>query len=370
MTGFDGTMSEISRLLTIWYSANFRPLPWRYTDDPFKIWLSEIILQQTRVDQGMPYYYRFVELFPSIADLANAQEHEVLRAWQGLGYYSRARNMHHCAKIIVNQYNGIFPDTCEELEKLPGIGPYTSAAIASIAFKRKVAVIDGNVIRVVSRLFGIQSETGTAHNKAQIGYIANQLISEADPAVHNQAMMEFGALQCVPKNPDCENCIFNSLCQAYALGIQNKLPIKPAKRSPRNRFFHYLVIERNRLFMMSKREGRDIWNGLYEFYLIEAEELLEFDQLALPDFLKTNNSFWLLADQSYVYKHVLSHQVIHCKFFRIKLNSEVDSMAIDHPGISFYSLLEIEALPKSVLITSYLDKNKLIGHKNISNFVT
>src|SRR5690349_7153792 len=218
-----------------WYEKNKRDLPWRETRDPYKIWLSEIILQQTRVSQGMPYYLRFIEKFPTVAALASASEQEVLRLWQGLGYYTRARNLHKCAKKVATDYKSVFPYSFDELKKLPGIGDYTAAAIASIAYQEPVAVVDGNVFRVLSRVFGIETEINSPKGKKDFTQLANELISKKHPEKHNQAMMEFGALYCTPKNPSCTDCVFSSQCFAFKKNLQLVLPVKTKNKAARKR---------------------------------------------------------------------------------------------------------------------------------------
>jgi len=262
-----------SKKIISWYEENKRDLPWRHTRDPYKIWLSEIILQQTRIAQGLPYYNRFVESFPDIISLADAKEDRVLRLWQGLGYYSRARNLHACAKKVRDELGGIFPQSFQELKKLPGIGSYTAAAIASFAFHEPVAVVDGNVYRVLARVLGSDQDISSSEGKAFFYEKANELIDKRQPDIYNQALMEFGALHCTPQNPKCDSCIFVKSCFAYQNGMQGVLPVNAKKQSIRKRYFTYIVIEyRGRLFMKKRQHG-DIWNGLYDFFLIESPRL-------------------------------------------------------------------------------------------------
>ena len=275
--------NRIAKELLIWYSDNKRDLPWRMDRNPYKIWLSEIILQQTRVDQGLPYYLKFVEKYPSVHDLASAREDDVLRTWQGLGYYSRARNLHKCAKTIVEIFNGNFPSTKVELMQLPGIGPYTSAAIASIAFGKKEAVIDGNVLRVITRIYGIEDDISNQKTQKEIKTIVDELIPTSQPDQFNQAIMEFGALQCTPKKPGCDICSFRGLCIAQFKGSQMKIPFKSKKNGKRTRFFNYFLIEINENYLLRKRLKKDIWNGLFEFYLIETDSAKDIDQMQLPN---------------------------------------------------------------------------------------
>src|SRR5690606_37029166 len=258
-----------SNKIVKWYSDNFRPLPWRETTDPYKIWLSEVILQQTRVAQGLPYYQQFVSRYPSVQHLASASEQEVLRLWQGLGYYSRARNLHQCAKLVAGQYNGRFPTSAQGLETLPGIGHYTAAAIASISFGERVAVLDGNVYRVLARVFGIDTPINTPQGLKVFSTLANELVPKANPAVHNQAVMEFGALFCTPRNPTCDDCPLRRSCVAYQRNMVDLLPVKRAKKKSRNRYFFYVVLENNNALLMRKRLEKDIWQGLFDFPLVE-----------------------------------------------------------------------------------------------------
>ncbi len=341
-------------MLFSWYNANKRDLPWRDTKNPYHIWLSEVILQQTRVDQGLPYYLKFIEKYPSVAHLAEAGIDEVLRLWQGLGYYSRARNLHNCAKTVNSEYGGKFPEEYLELISLPGIGPYTAAAIASFAFDKKVAVVDGNVIRVLTRLFGISEDVTQRSVRNKIAQAANNLIDSENPAMFNQAIMEFGALQCVPKRPSCGICVFRDSCMAYANNQQHSIPFKGKKTIKRTRFFQYLVLQIKDQILLKRRNHNDIWKGLYEFYLLETESTKEFDTLELPAELKNNQGNWLLKEESKWHKHVLTHQIIICRFFRIDLNEDYDFNQNNWPEFFPYSISEIEQLPKSILMDNYL----------------
>ncbi|MFT4031047.1 MAG: A/G-specific adenine glycosylase [Siphonobacter sp.] len=336
--------------LLAWYDRYGRDLPWRHTNDPYLIWLSEIILQQTRVVQGMPYYYRFVEAFPTVRALAAADEREVLRLWQGLGYYSRARNLHHTARQVVEEYNGVFPTTYEELLKLNGIGPYTAAAIASFAFNEKTAVVDGNVYRVLSRIFGIETDITTPAAKTQFTTLANELISGQQPAKYNHAIMDFGAIQCVPVSPQCMFCPFSWECAAHATGKQAQLPVKAKKTKSKERFFHYLVFERNGELALRERLQKDVWINMFDFLLIEENKLLDWERVAQNAFLKEQLPNLTLVNESQLYTHVLSHQRIQTKFWRLKLNSDI----ILPEGLRFYDYEEIDKLPKPVLVLKYL----------------
>jgi A/G-specific adenine glycosylase len=333
-----------------WYHLNKRALPWRNTKDPYRIWLSEVILQQTRVAQGLPYYEKFVEQYPTIQALADADEKEVLRLWQGLGYYSRARNMHTTAKIVVMDFGGIFPSTYEGLLKLKGIGPYTAAAIASFAFDEKVAVVDGNVYRVLARVFGVETDISSHEAKKVFGELANLLISESSPSTYNQAIMEFGAKYCTPANPECMFCVFHYDCVANATGKQSFLPVKSKKVKVKNRFFNYFVIEKDNQFLMNQRAEKDIWSGLCDFYLLESEDKLVELEEVYNDFLQKVLSKSIIKNVSENFKHILTHQRIEAKFWHVVLNEEVDIPKNYH----FYSLEEIEELPKPILIEKYL----------------
>lgn len=341
-----------SEKLINWYYLNKRALPWRNTKDPYQIWLSEVILQQTRVAQGLPYYEKFVEEYPTVELLANADEKDVLRLWQGLGYYSRARNMHTTAKIIANDFGGVFPNNYEGLLKLKGIGPYTAAAIASFAFDEKVGVVDGNVYRVLARVFGVETDISSHEAKKIFGDLANKLIPASNPSTYNQAIMEFGATHCMPANPACMFCTFHYDCVANATGKQSFLPVKSKKVKVKNRFFNYFVIEKDKYFLMHQRVGGDIWSGLYDFYLVESEEkLITLDEISLEknDFLQEILSKSIIKNVSESFKHILTHQRIEAKFWHIILNDEV----VLPENYHFYSLEEIEDLPKPILIEKH-----------------
>lgn len=310
-----------SKAIIFWYEANKRDLPWRNTLDPYKIWLSEIILQQTRVAQGTKYYLSFINTFPTIKDLADAREDEILKLWQGLGYYSRARNMHKAAIKIATEYNCVFPDTYTAILSLPGIGEYTAAAIASIAFQQAHAVVDGNVFRVVSRIFGIETPIDSTKGKREIQEIAKQLLPEANPATHNQAIMEFGALHCTPTQPDCAHCPLTNYCVAYNTGKTTLLPIKEKKTKTRHRYFNYIFVYDREKTIIQKRTEKDVWKNLYEFPLIESEQLLEENEIlnhklieSLVDSAKDITS----VKKTFTLKHVLSHQIINAQFITIE----------------------------------------------------
>ncbi len=340
-----------SKKVVSWYKSNKRDLPWRDTKDPYCIWLSEIILQQTRVNQGLPYYLKFVEAFPTVFDLAAAPEQKVLRLWQGLGYYTRARNLHKCAREVVANHNGKFPQTFEELKTLPGIGDYTAAAIASISFGERAAVVDGNVFRVLARVFGIDTPINSPEGKRIFSALANSLIPAKNPDLHNQAMMEFGAQFCTPRNPSCESCIFIDTCFAQTNSLQHTLPVKLQLTKIRKRYFYYFAIQKGKSFLMKKREAKDIWHGLYDFYLIETGKATNPEKLfreheALKKFRKGK-----LHEASKPYKHVLSHQIIYATFVPIIMPA---GFVLNDAELKFYSVKKVAELPKPVLISRFL----------------
>ncbi|MBL4723936.1 MAG: A/G-specific adenine glycosylase, partial [Lutibacter sp.] len=278
---------NLSNQLILWYLSNKRDLPWRSTRNPYHIWLSEIILQQTRVDQGMAYYLKFIKVFPTVNDLAAASEEQVLKLWQGLGYYSRARNLHFSAKYVVEQLSGVFPSTYDEILKLKGVGDYTASAIASFCFNEVAAVVDGNVYRVLSRYFGISTPINSTKGIKEFKLLAQELIDVKDPGTHNQAIMEFGARMCKPQNPDCISCPLNESCVAVSEKSIKNLPVKVKKIKIKQRFFNYLVIQtKDKKTKIGKREN-GIWKNLYEFPLIEtSKEINENDLIEHKDFIE------------------------------------------------------------------------------------
>ncbi len=314
---------KFSKTLIQWYLQNKRDLPWRNDINPYTIWLSEIMLQQTRVAQGLPYFLRFTSAFPTVFDLANAEEEEVLKLWQGLGYYSRARNLHKTAKQIAFEFNGEFPKNYSELLHLKGIGDYTAAAIASFAYNENVPVVDGNVFRVLSRYFDVETDIASSGAKKEFTQLAAELLPKGQANIFNQAIMEFGALQCVPKNPDCGNCIFNDSCLALQKKKVAQLPVKSKKTKVTNRYFNYLVFsdETNKT-IICKRIQKGIWHNLYEFPLLETEKA-ESD-IAVLNLIK-NQSFVTNAVQevtlfnSIPIVHKLSHQHLTIKFWKVKV---------------------------------------------------
>lgn len=308
-----------------WYNINKRDLPWRSTRDPYLIWLSEVIFQQTRIDQGLKYYNRFAEEFPTVIDLANASEDQVLKLWQGLGYYSRARNLHYTAKYISEHLHGIFPNSHREIIKLKGIGEYTAAAIASISFNQVFPAVDGNVYRVLSRYFGISTPIDSNLGKKEFRQLANELIQGTDPGMHNQAIMEFGALQCTPKNPGCISCPLNEKCIAYINNKVPEFPVKQTKASQRNRFFNYIVLSDSNHYWIRKRTAEDIWKNLYEFPIIETLEKTEIDEVlqeAVRMEILNSEALIQIEDVSLWQIHILSHQRINYRFIRLLQSNE------------------------------------------------
>ncbi len=347
-------MKEFSKVIIKWYRANRRNLPWRETSDPYKIWLSEVILQQTRVNQGLPYYIRFTTAFPTVADLARASEETVLRLWQGLGYYSRARNLHKCAKLVATKYNQHFPPTYEEIISLPGIGPYTAAAIASIAFHEKVAVVDGNVYRVLARLFGVDLDISSTEGKKHFQNLATELLSDLHPGDHNQAVMEFGATLCTPLNPRCTECPFSGTCVAFRNDLVTSLPVKERKLKKRTRFLYYFIFRDRKKIAMRKRTDRDIWHGLYEFLLVESSSDND-----LAGIIKSKPLLAKVARQHFrdagSIRHVLSHQLLLIRFFEVDVAPKRELLQAE--GLSLVSSRQVEELPKPVAITRYLSQN-------------
>jgi A/G-specific adenine glycosylase len=334
-----------SNLIISWYRENPRELPWRETSDPYKIWLSEIILQQTRVAQGLPYYYAFVQNYPTVKDLAHASESEVLRLWQGLGYYSRARNLHSCAKYIWDEFEGKFPSTYETLLRLKGVGSYTAAAIASFAFGEVKAVVDGNVFRVLSRYFGIETDIATGKAKKEFEILANRLIPKENPGEFNQAMMDFGARLCVPKNPDCTQCPFQGSCFAKKNGLVSHLPVKINKTKVKDRKLEYAVIKCGEHWVWKKRGSGDIWTGLHDFPLLEQENFPFDTSYKLQPFPKR-------------YRHILSHQKLDAGFSEIIIPSEQHphlAQWCEEEGYLLVSEKEVEYLAKPKLIVNFLN---------------
>lgn len=336
-----------SNQIISWYRENPRELPWRETSDPYKIWLSEIILQQTRVAQGLPYYHAFTQAFPTIRDLALATESEVLRLWQGLGYYSRARNLHGCAKYIWHELGGEFPSTYDSLIELKGVGSYTAAAISSFAFGEVKAVVDGNVFRVLSRYLGIETDIASGKAKKEFEELANQLIPKETPGEFNQAMMDFGARQCVPKNPNCDLCPLKGNCFAFKNNLVNALPVKIKKTKAKDRTLDYLVIRCADALVLNKRSQGDIWAGLHDF------PILNEDRTTLEEIADSKPK--LLPKK---YRHILSHQKLNASFFELEIPEEKYyelTKWCEEEGFLLVREKEIEYLAKPKLIVNFLN---------------
>lgn len=331
---------------------NKRDMPWKGEKDPYKIWISEIILQQTRVQQGLSYYNKFIKTFPNIKSLAKAQEQKVYKLWEGLGYYSRCRNLIASAKFINDNLAGKFPEKFEDILSLKGIGNYSASAIASFAFNQPYAVVDGNVLRVLSRFFGIQTPIDSAEGKSIINNLAQSLIDKINPAKYNQAVMDFGATICKPVQPLCNECPFQLKCIAYKKNIVNILPIKEKKAAKRQRFFNYFIIENKNKFYVHKRTEKDIWQNLFEFVLIETEKFL-----SEKDFFSSKEFKFLLPKKNYSVinvskklKQQLTHQTISGRFIHVLLNSKIDSLK----KYSLVSQKQLDLLPFPKFINSYL----------------
>jgi A/G-specific adenine glycosylase len=327
-------MADFHLLITDWYRQNSRDLPWRQTNDPYRIWLSEIILQQTRVDQGMSYYHKFIEAFPSIQELAAADEEQILRLWQGLGYYSRARNLHAAAKDICEKHNGYFPENYQEIRALKGIGDYTAAAIASFAFNEPFAVVDGNVYRLLSRYFDINIPIDSSKGKSLFQSLAQELLHAKAAAIHNQAVMEIGALVCKPKQPDCINCPLNHSCLALERDTVASRPVKQKRTTVRERYFYFLVFEENERTVIERRSSKDIWQHLYQFPLVETNEIMDLDEVKQL----TQHAPSQISEE---YVHLLSHQRIRARFLHFdRMPGSLTSgwKVIGRPELSEYPL--------------------------------
>jgi A/G-specific adenine glycosylase len=298
-------MEQFQTSLVQWYEKKKRGLPWRDTNDPYFIWLSEIILQQTRVDQGLQYYLKFKSAFPTIKHLAQAEEIEVLNLWKGLGYYSRARNLHATAKLIVDYHQGNFPSSYEEIIKLKGIGSYTAAAISSFAFGEPKAVLDGNVFRVLSRLFHIETPIDSTQGKKEFQALADELLDTKNPAEYNQAIMEFGAIQCSPNNPKCDQCPLDFMCEAKAKNSVKQLPVKIGRTKITEKYFVFQIIQNEGNVLLEKRVDSGIWKNMFQFPLIEFNDASE-----KMDFIQNGNFEFVSTEV----KHILSHQHLYCHF--------------------------------------------------------
>lgn len=351
-------ISNFSNILINWYQQNLRDLPWRTTKNPYKIWLSEIILQQTRVAQGLPYYLKFLKKYPLVSALAKAEEEEVLKLWQGLGYYSRARNLHKSAKIVMSDYKGVFPNTYNELIKLKGVGIYTASAIASFSNNEAVAVVDGNVYRVLSRIFGIFTPINSTEGEKEYKILADSLLNKDNPAEHNQAIMEFGALCCTPKKPNCLFCPFQENCYSFQKNTIDSLPVKLKKTKITKKYFSYLIIKnKNQEIVIHKRVEKGIWQHLYEFPLI-ASDIKTPLKILIENFetlLNTNvkpKDFKLIDE--FEKPHKLSHQHIYAQFYEYVGNTEFNLETFRKVNIK-----DFNNYPIPVLISKFVEKHPL-----------
>jgi A/G-specific adenine glycosylase len=339
-----------------WYQTHQRNLPWRHSPNPYHIWLSEIILQQTKVAQGLPYYYKFLEAFPTVKDLALAPIDTVLRQWQGLGYYSRARNLHLTAQKVHFELGGVFPDTYKALLKLKGIGTYTAAAIASFAYNEAVPVVDGNVFRVLARVYGLDADIASTQGKRLFEQLSKTAATNIT-AQYNQAIMEFGALCCTPQKPQCGTCCLQKICLAFATNKQNVLPVKTRKLKVKSRFFYYFLIENKNKIWLELRGKGDIWQGLYQPFLLQYSETQDMDSLL--GIFKQNLALTDLRIEhiSPSIKHKLTHQELHIQFIHIKTTNEPIAKEPAH----WYSFAQTQDLPKPIPIAKYLEATYLFS---------
>jgi len=344
-------MKSFSKKLLEWYNPASRNLPWKQTNDAYKIWLSEIILQQTRVEQGTPYYLAFIKQYPTVKKLATAPLDDVLKLWEGLGYYSRARNLHFAAQQVMEVHKGKFPETHAEILQLKGIGNYTAAAIASFAYDLPHAVLDGNVFRVLSRVFGIETPIDSTKGKKQFEQLAQQLLDKKNPSTYNQAIMDFGALVCKPQNPLCEQCPFSSECKALELNKISLLPVKAKKLIKSERHFHYFVLFDAKDIYIKQRTANDIWKGLFEFPVFESpQSTVNSQQIVSHPYIKKYGEPSTI-DCRLSYKQTLSHQYINGHFYEIKLEKlpKLDKSYLKIPKTTILNY----AFPK--IVRSYLE---------------
>lgn len=349
-----------------WFGQNHRPMPWKGEKNPYLIWLSEIILQQTRVEQGLPYFLKFKETFPTVQQLADAPEDEVMRLWQGLGYYSRARNLHTTAKYISYELNNEFPKTHPNILKLKGVGTYTAAAIASFAYDLPYAVVDGNVYRVLSRYFGIETPIDSTEGKKEFAKIAQELLDKKQAANYNQAIMDFGATMCTPKKPNCATCPFSKKCVAFNMQKSDILPVKSKKIKKTERFFHYLLINYKESVYLQKRTHKDIWQHLYQFPMIENTQIMTFTDIqkgsSWQEILKKETIGTTTITQSEVYKQTLTHQKIRAIFYEINLDKEIDGSFIEKEGIILVKKVDLDKFGFPKIIDLFL-KDKTLSLK-------
>ena len=344
-------MSGFTKTIIEWYEVNKRELPWRESADPYLIWISEIILQQTRVVQGYDYFLRFTKRFPDVQTLADADEDEVMKYWQGLGYYSRARNLHAAAKSM----NGAFPKTYQEVLALKGVGEYTAAAICSFAYGMPYAVVDGNVYRVLARYLGIDTPIDSTEGKKLFAALADEMLDKKRPAIYNQAIMDFGAIQCTPQSPNCMFCPLAETCLALSKGKVGQLPVKQHKTKTTNRYFNYIYVRAGAYTYINKRTGNDIWKNLFELPLIETSVALSEEEfLSLPEYhaLFAPGEDPVVRSVSREVKHVLSHRVIYANFYEVILPE-------DSKSFSNYQRIKTEDLGQyavSRLVHAFIEK--------------
>ena len=339
---------DFAQTIIDWYKHHKRDLPWRHTSDPYVIWLSEIIMQQTRVEQGTPYFKRFAETYPTVADFASAEEGEILKLWQGLGYYSRGRNMHFTAQTIMEEHGGYFPSDYDSLLKLKGIGEYTAAAISSFSANEARAVVDGNVFRLLARYFGIDITINSGKGKKVFTELANELIDKKQAGTYNQAAMEFGSLVCKPKNPDCPLCPLQPGCVAYHTGQIHTLPVKIKTQQIRVRYFNYIIAIDERGILMNKRGPNDIWENLYELPLFETEKMLDVGNLiAQENFVNAFGTNISVKSITGPIKHILSHQKLYTTFIEIEKYSEDYTLKNDW---MYVKMEDLESLAQPKLI--------------------
>jgi len=358
--------TNFTALLMQWHrDTNRREMPWKGEKDPYKIWLSEIILQQTRVEQGWGYYQRFIAKYPTVLHLAKANDEAVFKLWEGLGYYNRCKNLLFTAREIATKYNGLFPTNYDTILLLKGIGPYTAAAIASFAFNLPYAVVDGNVFRVLSRVFGIETAIDSADGKNEFTALANAVLDQASPGAYNQAIMDFGATQCKPMAPLCSTCLLQKNCVAFKLGKVNLLPFKEKVLLKKNRWFYYFLFEHHQKILIHKRSGKDIWENLHEFYLLEASEQIKWNQTLVAQWLQEqfNLTDAHLLDLSTVLSQQLTHQQIKGQFIHVQLKTVPDSLK----HYQWLSLQQLKKLAFPKFIHQYLVLPNTISWINPKN---
>lgn len=344
---------DFAQIIINWYQKHKRDLPWRHTSDPYVIWLSEIIMQQTRVEQGTPYFDRFAEKYPTVADFASAEEGEILKLWQGLGYYSRGRNMHYTAQMVMEEHGGYFPSDYNSLLKLKGIGEYTAAAISSFSANEARAVVDGNVFRLLARYFGIDIPTNSGKGKKVFTELANELIDKEQAGIYNQAAMEFGSLVCKPKKPDCPICPLKAGCTAFRTGLINALPVKIKNQKIRERYFYYIVVIDKNGILMNQRGANDIWENLYELPLFETSTLVDAGSLiAQENFINTFGSKVHLKSVTGPIKHILSHQKLFATFIEIEYNQE---QFVSEKNWKYVKFEDLEKLAQPKIVFQFLE---------------